>query len=136
MDATEPHGGGVGAEFVDGLGEALGVQAGGFTVGAGLIHALAAVGDDQGDERAGPGHHPEGQLHQVEQRVGVELRRTVDLAEVQQHHQPMEDTTGDQHRRGEGDGQRPTDPPQTQLPVVRGRSRPSVRCHAEGDKNR
>ncbi|WP_461025913.1 hypothetical protein [Streptomyces sparsus] len=31
-------------------------------MGAGLIHALAAVGDDQGDERAGPGDHAEGEL--------------------------------------------------------------------------
>ncbi|WP_199813207.1 hypothetical protein [Streptomyces aureocirculatus] len=58
VDAAEADGWGVGAEFVDGLGEALGVQPGGFAVGAGLVDALAAVGDDQDDERAGPATTP------------------------------------------------------------------------------
>ncbi|MEU1777008.1 hypothetical protein ABZ601_31450 [Streptomyces sp. NPDC012842] len=47
VNATEPDGRGVRAEFVDSLGKAFAVE----PVGAGLVDALAAVGDDQGDER-------------------------------------------------------------------------------------
>ncbi|WP_353962221.1 hypothetical protein [Streptomyces anulatus] len=60
VDAAEPDGRGVRAEFVDGLGEAFGVKPSCFAVGACFVDALAAVGDDQGDERTGPGNHSEG----------------------------------------------------------------------------
>ncbi|MFJ3806100.1 hypothetical protein ACIPWE_06985 [Streptomyces sp. NPDC090073] len=69
MDAAEANRGRVRAGFVDGLGEPFRVEPGGFAVGAGLIGALAAGGDDQGDERAGPGDYSEGQFHQVEKRL-------------------------------------------------------------------
>ncbi|MFI2906953.1 hypothetical protein ACG2OD_01600 [Streptomyces sp. PDY-4] len=91
VDASEPDGRGVGSEFVDGLGEAFGMEPGGFAVGAGFVHALAAVGDDQGDERAGPGDHAEGEFHQVEEGLGIKLRGGVDLLEVQQVYQAVED---------------------------------------------
>ncbi len=113
VDATKPDGRGVGAEFVDGVGEAFGVEAGGFAAGAGFVDALAAVGDDQGDERAGPGDHAEGELHQVEEGFRVELRGGVDLLEVQQHHQAVEGASCGQYRGGEREGQRPAAPPTT-----------------------
>ncbi|MGW2113412.1 hypothetical protein, partial [Streptomyces sp. NPDC001948] len=84
VDAAEADGWGVRAELVDGLGEAFGVEPGGFAVGARLVHPLAAVGNNQGDERASPGYHSEGDFHDVEERLGVELRCGVDLLEVQQ----------------------------------------------------
>ncbi|GAA3487667.1 hypothetical protein GCM10018987_17460 [Streptomyces cremeus] len=118
MDAAQAYGGGVGAEFVDGRREAFGVQAGGLAVGAGLIHALAAVGDDQGDERTGSCDHPEGELHQVEERLRIELGAGVQCPEVEQHHQHGEDGARDEHGGGEGQEQRPADFPQPQLPVI------------------
>ncbi|WP_435853579.1 hypothetical protein [Streptomyces sparsogenes] len=71
--------------------------------GLGLVDALAAVGDDQGNERAGPGDHSEGKIHQVEECLRVELRSGVDLLEAQQVHQPIEDPAIDQDRSSEGD---------------------------------
>ncbi|GAA5608779.1 hypothetical protein Sgri01_07148 [Streptomyces griseus] len=112
VDATESDGWGVGAEFVDGLGEALGVEPGGLAVSAGFVDALAAVGDDQGDECTGTGDHSEGELHQVEERLRVELRGGTDLLDVQQDYQEVEDAARDQDRGGEGEGQRPADLPQ------------------------
>ncbi|MFC8217910.1 hypothetical protein ACFUTY_07025 [Streptomyces sp. NPDC057362] len=109
MDAAEPDGRGVRPEFVDGQREALGVKPGCFAMGAGLVDALTPVGDDQGDERTGPGNHAEGKLHQVEECRRVQFRLAVDLLEVQQVHQAVEDPTGHQDCGGEGDDQgRPT----------------------------
>lgn len=51
------------------------MQPGGLTVGAGLVDALATIGNDQGDERTSPGDHLEGEFHQVEEPIGVELGR-------------------------------------------------------------
>ncbi|MFD4866253.1 hypothetical protein [Streptomyces sp. NPDC058412] len=82
VHATELDGGGVRAELVAGLGEPLGM-AGGIAVRTGLVDTLAAVRDDQGDERASPGDHSEGEFHQVEEGLGVEFRGGVDLLEVQ-----------------------------------------------------
>lgn len=67
VNAAELDGWGVGSEFVDGLGEALGVQARVFAVGAGFVDALAAVGDDQGNESTCAGHDAEGELDQVKE---------------------------------------------------------------------
>ncbi|WP_405966210.1 hypothetical protein [Streptomyces sp. NBC_00015] len=120
MDAAEADGQGVRAELVDCLGETLGVESSGFAVGAGLVDTMATVGDDQGDEGARPGHHPEGELHQVEERFRVELGGAVDLLEVEQLHQAVEDGARGQNRSDEGDGQGLADPPQAQLPVVFG----------------
>ncbi|MFD6243130.1 MULTISPECIES: hypothetical protein [Streptomyces] len=136
MDAPKSDGWGVRAEFVDGLREALGVEPGGLAVGAGFVDALTAVGDDQGDERTGPGDHAKGKLHQVEERLRVELCGGVDLLEVQQVHQAIEDTAGHQDRGDEGEGQGPAHSPEPQLPIIRGWSRLSVRCHEEEDKAR
>ncbi|WP_235023612.1 hypothetical protein [Streptomyces sp. WAC05374] len=111
VDAAEPDGSGVRAESLDGLGEAFGVEPGSLAVRPGLINALAAVGDDQSDERAGPGDHAEGELDQVEERLGVELRGGVDLLEVQEVHQAVEDASGHDDRGDEGDGQGPADSP-------------------------
>ncbi|WP_158718779.1 hypothetical protein [Streptomyces griseus] len=119
MDASEPDGREVGAEFVDGLGEAFGVEPGGFAMGAGLVDALAAVGDDQGDERAGPRDHPEGEFHQVEERLRVQLRGVVDLLDVQEQDQAVEDAARDQDRGGEYEGERSADPPQPQFAFFR-----------------
>ncbi|MGW2749120.1 hypothetical protein [Streptomyces sp. NPDC001450] len=69
VDASEADGWRVGSEFVDGLGEALGVQSGGFPVGAGFVDALPTVGDNQGDESTGTGHDTEGELDQVKERL-------------------------------------------------------------------
>ncbi|MEU3704489.1 hypothetical protein AB0E82_19645 [Streptomyces anulatus] len=90
VDASEPDSWGVRAELVDCLGEALGVQPGSLTVGTRLVDVLTAVPDDEGDERASPGYHAEGELHDVEKRLGVELRGCVDLLEVQQDDQAVE----------------------------------------------
>ncbi|MFT9474742.1 hypothetical protein [Streptomyces sp. 11-1-2] len=95
VNATEPDGRGVGAELFDGLGEALGMEPGGLPVSAYLVDALATVGNDQGDERAGPGDHSEGELHQVEKRLRVELGGAVDPPEAQKDHQTVEDTARD-----------------------------------------
>ncbi len=43
MDPTEPDCRGVGAELVDGLGEAFGVKPGGLPVGTDLVDALSAA---------------------------------------------------------------------------------------------
>ncbi|WP_449479919.1 hypothetical protein [Streptomyces avidinii] len=101
----------------------------------GLVDALAAVGNDQGNERARPGDDPEGEFHQVEERLRVELRGAVDLLEVQHHHEPVEDTACDQDRDNEGHGQGPSDPPRSQLPIVRCRVLPSVVRHGHEDKD-
>ncbi|MCX5434735.1 hypothetical protein OHU11_41895 (plasmid) [Streptomyces sp. NBC_00257] len=68
-----------------------------------LIDALTAVGNDQGDERASPGDHSEGELHQVEECLRVELRCGVDLLEVQYIHQAVEHASGHQDCGHEGD---------------------------------
>lgn len=102
----------------NGLGEALGVQPGGLAVGAGLVDALAAVGDDQGDERTCPSDHPEGEFHQVEERLRIQLRGGVDLLEVQQDYQAVEDAARDQDRSDEGQNQRSADLPQPQLAFI------------------
>ncbi|MFD4116809.1 hypothetical protein ACFWSJ_25575 [Streptomyces niveus] len=111
MDATEAYGWGDVAELRDSGGEAFGVEPRGFAVSAGLIHALAVVGDDQGDEGTGPGDHPEGKFHQVKERLRVKLGGGVNLLEVEQHHQPVEDDDCG----GKGESQRPANPPQPQL---------------------
>ncbi|MFC8075035.1 hypothetical protein ACFUN8_05800 [Streptomyces sp. NPDC057307] len=67
MDAAEADGGGVGAQLLKGLSEAFGVEPGGFAVGARLVDTPASIGDDQGDERTGPGNYPEGELHQIDE---------------------------------------------------------------------
>ncbi|MGW2112377.1 hypothetical protein [Streptomyces sp. NPDC001948] len=118
VDAAKSDGWGIGAEFVDGLGKALGVQPGGLAVGAGFVDALAAVGDDQGNECTGPGDHPEGKLHQVEERLRVELRGGVDLLEVQQDDQSVEDAARNQDRGDEGQDQGSADLPQPQLAFI------------------
>jgi hypothetical protein len=120
----------------DGLGEALGVEAGGFAAGAGLVHSLASVGDDRGDERTGPGDYPEGELHQVEEGLGVDLRAAVDRLDVQQYHQPAEGAARDQDRSDESEGWRPTDLPQSQLPPARIGSRFPIGCHDGEDRTR
>ncbi|WP_440582006.1 hypothetical protein [Streptomyces flavofungini] len=104
MDAPELDSWRVRAEFVDGLGEAFGVQPGGFAVGAGFVDALAEVGDDQRDERTGPGDHAEGELHQVEERLRVELRGAVELLEAEQERQPVKDAARHKDRGAEGEG--------------------------------
>ncbi|MFH8411395.1 hypothetical protein ACH4FX_42565 [Streptomyces sp. NPDC018019] len=111
MDATEPNGRAVRAKFVDRRGETLSVGPGGFAVGTGLVDALAAVGDDEGDEGTGPGDHSEGEFHQVEERLGAELGGGVDLLEAEQQHQPVEDAARDQDCGGEGEAQCPADSP-------------------------
>lgn len=116
VDAVKLDGRRVRAELLDGLGEAFGVEPGGFAVGAGVIDALAAVGD----ERAGPSDHAEGEFDQVEESFGVEFLGGVDLLNVQQVHQAAEDAAGHQDRGGEGGGQGPADLPEPQLPVIRG----------------
>ncbi|MET7887800.1 DUF6233 domain-containing protein [Streptomyces avermitilis] len=73
VNASELDGWGVGSEFVDGLGEALGVQPRVFTVGAGFVDALAAVGDDQGDERTGASDDAEGDPDPGDAAGGQEL---------------------------------------------------------------
>jgi len=45
----------------------------------------------------------EGELHQGEECLGVELRGAVDLLEVQQVHQAAENAVGHQDRSDEGD---------------------------------
>jgi len=135
VDAAEPDGWGIRAKSLDGLGEPFGAEPGGFAVGAGFVDALAAVGDDQGDEHAGPDDHAEGKLHQDEKCFRIEFLRGVDLLEVQQVHQAVEDSAGHQNRGHEGDGQGPADLPEPQLPVI-GRPRPSIRCHEQGDSVR
>ncbi len=94
------------------------MQPGGFAVGASLVNALAAVGDDQGDKCAGPGDHPEGELHQVEECLRIEPRGGVDLLEAQQHYQPVEDAACTQDRGDEREGERPADSPQPQLAFI------------------
>ncbi|GGV97421.1 hypothetical protein GCM10015535_68760 [Streptomyces gelaticus] len=133
MNPAEPDRGRLGPEFVDGLGETLRVQPGRFPVGPGLVDALPTVGDDQGDECAGSGDHPEGEFHQVEERLGVELGGGVDLLEVEQHHQPVEDAARGQDRGGEGEGQRPAGLPQPKLSFIR-RAWPLTGCHDGEDK--
>ncbi|MGQ4410380.1 hypothetical protein ACN6K8_001554 [[Kitasatospora] papulosa] len=104
VDAAEPDGRGVRAELVDGLGEALSVEPGGFPVGASLINTLAAIGHDQGDKRASPGDHPERELHQVEERLGVQLGGAVDFLKIKQIHQAIEDAARHKDRGEESDG--------------------------------
>ncbi|MFC8201586.1 hypothetical protein ACFUTV_40295 [Streptomyces sp. NPDC057298] len=135
VDAAELDGWGVGSEFVDGLGEAFGVEAGGFAVGAGLVDALAAVGDDEGDEGSGSGDHSEGEFHQVEECLGVEFRGAVDFLEVEQYYQSVKNCACDQDGGGEGEGPCPADPRQLKLSFVR-RSRPLPGCHEDEDKAR
>ncbi|MFD0396418.1 hypothetical protein ACFQ3Z_46200 [Streptomyces nogalater] len=95
----------------NGLGEAFGVEPGGFSVSAGFVDALTAVGDDERNERPSSGDHSEGQFHQVEECLGIELPGVADLLVPQQVHQAVEDAAGRQDRGREGDGQGPADLP-------------------------
>ncbi len=133
MDATQPDGRGVRAKFVDGLGEALGVQPGGFPVGASFVDALPAVGDDQGDKGTGPGDHSEGEFYQVEERLGVDAAFGLQLAGAEQAPAGVEHGGGDSKCGEEGQGEDEADVPQTQFPIIGGWSRPPVECHADGD---
>lgn len=96
------------AELGDGGSEAFAVQTGVVSQGAILVEALAPVGDDQGDEGAGPGHHAEGKLHQVEERLGVDARLGLEPAGAEQA------PPGVEHAGGDGDcgdeGQKEGDP--------------------------
>ncbi|WP_435813030.1 hypothetical protein [Streptomyces rochei] len=133
VDSTKADGWGIRTELVDGLGEALGVEPGGFPVSASLIDTLAAVGDDQSNKCAGPGYHAEGQLHQVEESLGVDASFGFQAASAEKVPAGVEHGSGDRKCSEEGQGEDEADVPQTQFSTVWGGSLPSVECHEDGD---
>ncbi len=110
---AQSHRGGLLAELGDAGGEA-GVQPGGLPQRAGLVHPPTALGHHQGDQHPGPGHHPETELHQVEEGLGGEAPLRFQPPGTEQI-PPGEEHTGDHHdREGEGCGQHQADRPQAQ----------------------
>ncbi|MFD0507719.1 hypothetical protein ACFQ0G_43100 [Streptomyces chiangmaiensis] len=107
------------AELGDSRSEAFRVQAGCLAQGAVLVYALASVGDDQGDQGAGPGDDPERQLHQVEQRLGIDAVLGLQPARTEQVPPGVEDGGGHEHRGGEGQDEHGADRPQAQAAPFR-----------------